>query len=118
MIIIHFLQSICNNTKSEQQFPSYIMKVPAISKIFLSVEDGPITVFAPTNTTLQNVELPSDNNERAAVLKYHVVKGKSLNTKTIADQTNSTIRYLEESYQGAKTRFNQYDGQTVNINVK
>ena len=74
-----------------------------------------ITVFAPVNAALKDITVPSDNDERANMLKYYVIITQGLNTTTIKDQANSIAPFLVESYQGKQIRFNLYNDQTVNI---
>ena len=74
-----------------------------------------ITVFAPVNAALKDITVPSDNDERANMLKYYVIITQGLNTTTIKDQVNSIAPFLVESYQGKQIRFNLYNDQTVNI---
>ena len=74
-----------------------------------------ITVLAPVNAALKDITVPSDNDERANMLKYYAIITKGLNTTTIKDQANPIAPFLVESYQGKQIRFNLYNDQTVNI---
>ena len=84
--------------------------------VHFSVEYGPVTIFAPTNTALNSREIPSDNNKRADTLKYHAIVTKGLNTTTTRENANSSTPYLEESfYPGKEIRFNIYNPNMVHI---
>ena len=77
--------------------------------------EGPFTVFAPTDAafakvpqqTLDDLLQPENKNKLAAILTYHVVPGKVNSHEVIAMNSATTL-------QGQKLNISRQDGVTIN----
>lgn len=107
---------VAQNTKD---FSTLVMAVTAANLGEALTEEGPFTVFAPTNDAFNKVDpkelsallSPEKQNDLAALLNYHVIAGKMTAadvTKAIADgggtATLTTVQgaKLKASLDGAK----------------
>ena len=72
-------------------------------------EEGPFTVFAPTNEAFSNMDqetidtLTNDEDLLTSVLKYHIVPGGKIFTKIIKDDL------LAPTLEGTNLRLNKND---------
>ena len=77
--------------------------------------EGPFTVFAPTDAafakvpqqTLHDLLQPENKNKLAAILTYHVVPGKVTSHEVTAMNSATTL-------QGQKLNISKQDGMTIN----
>ncbi len=51
----------------------------------LGTDPAPFTVFAPTNTAFAAITVPTDENDIAKILQYHVVAGANVRAEDLTD---------------------------------
>ena len=84
-------------------------------------QDGPFTVFAPTNAAFESVDteaLTSDADLLTKILQYHVIAGQEISADQIEDgQTVETLQgeSLEFSVENGTVRVNGATVQTPNL---
>jgi len=92
-------KSIVSVAKKAGTFNTLLAAAKAAGLADTLASDGPFTVFAPTDEAFENLPKgtvksllkPKNKSKLAAILKYHVVKGKVSSRDAIAAQTAKTL---------------------------
>ena len=81
-------------------FETLVAAVQAAGLVDTLKGEGPFTVFAPTDEafaalpegTVENLLLPENKDQLAAILTYHVVPGKVMSTDLMDDMEAETVQ--------------------------
>jgi uncharacterized surface protein with fasciclin (FAS1) repeats len=105
---------IVETALAANNFSALTAALGAAGLIEILKNEGPFTVFAPTDAafakvpqqTLDDLLQPENKNKLAAVLTYHVVPGKVTSHEVIAMNWATTL-------QGQKLNISKQDGMTI-----
>ncbi len=106
---------IVETALAANNFSALTSALGAAGLIEILKNEGPFTVFAPTDAafakvpqqTLDHLLQPENKNKLAAILTYHVVPGKVTSHEVIAMNSATTL-------QGEKLNISKQDGMTIN----
>ena len=116
----HAKKDIVDTALANEQFSTLVAAVQAAGLVDTLKDDGPFTVFAPTNDafaklpagTVENILKPENKDQLVAVLTYHVVPGKVM-AADIAGNTLSTATVQGSMVDINATNGVMIDGATV-----
>jgi uncharacterized surface protein with fasciclin (FAS1) repeats len=116
----HAKKDIVDTALANEQFSTLVAAVQAAGLVDTLKDDGPFTVFAPTNDafaklpagTVENLLKPENKDQLVAVLTYHVVPGKVM-AADIAGKTLSTATVQGSMVDINATNGVMIDGATV-----
>ena len=116
----HAKKDIVDTALANEQFSTLVAAVQAAGLVDTLKDDGPFTVFAPTNDafaklpagTVENLLKPENKDQLVAVLTYHVVPGKVM-AADIAGNTLSTATVQGSMVDINATNGVMIDGATV-----
>ena len=116
---------IVETAKSTGTFKTLVAALTAADKVSMLKEDGPYTVFAPTDEafaalpkgTVENLLKPENKEKLGAILAYHVMEGKVMaaDVKTMKAPTANGAD-LDVKVSGNKVTVN--DAKIVKADVK
>jgi uncharacterized surface protein with fasciclin (FAS1) repeats len=116
----HAKKDIVDTALANEQFSTLVAAVQAAGLVDTLKDDGPFTVFAPTNDafaklpagTVENLLKPENKDQLVAVLTYHVLPGKVM-AADIAGKTLSTATVQGSMVDINATNGVMIDGATV-----
>lgn len=96
----HAQKDIVDTAVAAGTFETLIAAAKAADLVGALKDEGPITVFAPTDDafaalpagTVESLLLPEKQDQLIAVLTYHVVPGKVMSTDLQDDMTTATLQ--------------------------
>ncbi len=123
-VSVHAAKDIVETAEGTGTFTTLVAALKAADKAEMLKEDGPYTVFAPTDEafkklpkgTVENLLKPENKEKLAGILAYHVMEGKVMaaDVKTMkADTANGA--QLDVKVTGSKVTVN--DAKIVKADV-